>query len=73
MTVVGTPLQLRTVQTMEAAERQEVVAHGQKDLGGALLHHDDDALANAERIAIDVHARHLRLCPTSRGSGSSGF
>lgn len=43
------------VVSTKAAERQQVVADGEKDLGSALLYNHHDPLAHTERIAVDVH------------------
>lgn len=44
---------------MKASERKEIVAHAQKDFGGALLNDHHDLAAHAERILHHVQPSHL--------------
>ena len=52
-------------ETVESSERQQVVADAEEDLGGALLHDDDDVPADGEWIADHVDACDHRGTPTS--------
>jgi hypothetical protein len=47
-------------EAVEPRERQQVVAHGQQQLRGLFLDHDDDARADVERVAHDVVAEDAR-------------
>jgi hypothetical protein len=55
------PSQVGAPQAVKSAERDQVVSHVEKQLGGALLDHDRNALTHVEPVAHDVEATHAGL------------
>ncbi len=55
---IRAPADLGAAEAVEARERSEVVAHGEKELGGAFLDDDRDPPAHLERFCDDIAVEH---------------